>query len=99
VKVCTEKLAKVQQVGTWAFGIIGVRTDDPQAKIDVSKLTYSTTSVSGNNAKLLVSGPIHYSIPSSLGISKDATYKDTWPMVLENEKWKWCGEVFGRLNS
>jgi hypothetical protein len=91
-RACAAQLPKIQQVGTWAFGIFGVRTEDPKATIDVSGLKFSTTSTKGDSANVHVFGPIHYRLPS-FGKSEDGNYDDTWPMVLENEKWKWCGYV------
>lgn len=75
----TSAMALVPQ----AFGI------NMESQGDVSDVKFSTTSNDGNTAYVYVTGEIRMAI---LAFAQATPIDETWRMVNEDGKWKWCGE-------
>jgi len=90
-RTCAAQQANVQQAGLWAsvFNIFGQQTIGQQGKTDVSDLKFTTVNRSGNTARVRVTGQIRVSV---LALSQTEEVDETWRMVLEDGKWKWCGQ-------
>jgi hypothetical protein len=72
----------------WAsvFSIFGQQAIGQQAKTDVSGLTFTTVSTSGNTARVRVTGQVRAAI---LALSQTQNIDETFQMVQEGGKWKW----------
>jgi len=91
-RTCAAQQANVQQAGMWAsvFGLFGQQTIGQQAKTDVSGLKFTTVSSSGNTANVRVTGQIRVAV---MALSQTQDVDETWRMVQEGGKWKWCGQA------
>jgi len=91
-RTCAAQQTNVQQAGLWSsvFNLFGQRTIGQQAKTDVSGLKFTTVSSSGNTANVRVTGQIRVAV---LALSQTQVVDETWRMVQEGGKWKWCGQA------
>ena len=90
-RTCAAQQANVQQAGMWTsvFNLFGQQTIGQQSKTDISGLKFSTINSSGNTAKVRVMGQIRVAV---LALSQTQNIDETWKMVQEDGKWKWCGQ-------
>jgi len=93
-RTCAAQQANVQQAGLWTsvFNLFGQQMIGQEAKTDVSGLRFTTVSSSGNTADVRVTGQIRVAV---MALSQTQDVDETWRMVREDGKWKWCGEVGG----
>lgn len=91
-RTCVAQQANVQQAGMWTsvFNLFGQQTIGQQAKTDVSGLKFTKVNSSGNTANVRVTGQIRVAV---MALSQTQDVDETWLMVQEDGKWKWCGEV------
>lgn len=97
-RTCAAQQANVQQAGLWSsvFNLFGQQTIGQEAKTDVSGLKFTTATSSGSAARVRVTGQVRVAI---LALSQTQNIDETWQMVQENGKWKWCGQVGASLPS
>ena len=90
-RTCAAQQENIQQAGLWAsvFGIFGQMTIGQQGKTDVSDLKFTTVRSSGDEAYVRVTGQIRVAV---LALSQTQKVDETWRMVKEDGKWKWCGQ-------
>ena len=90
-RTCAAQQENIQEAGMWAsvFNIFGQQAIGVQAKTDLSGLKFSTTSSSGNTARVRVTGQIRVAV---LALAQSQKVDETWRMVKEEGKWKWCGQ-------
>jgi len=90
-RTCTAQQANVQQAGMWAsvFGMFGQQTIGQQSKTDISDLKFTTISSSGDTAQVRVTGQVRFAV---LALSQTQDVNETWRMVREDGKWRWCGQ-------
>jgi hypothetical protein len=63
----------------------------PEGKVDVSDLTFSKIRGDDTYAHVRVTGEIRIAV---LAFPMAYDINETWLMVFENGKWKWCGEAY-----
>jgi len=63
---------------------------DLQGEVDLSDLTYTELSNDERIAYVNVSGEVRVAV---LAFPASYTIDETWKMVFEENKWKWCGEI------
>ncbi len=90
-RTCAAQQANVQQAGMWtsAFAILGQMMIGQQGKTDVSSLNFTTVRSSGDTAYVRVTGQIRAAV---LALATTQNVDETWRMVREDGKWKWCGQ-------
>ncbi len=91
-RTCAAEQATVQHAGLWnsIFNLFTQPIIDQQRETDVSGLTYTTISSSGNTATVRVAGQA--SVPV-LPYSHPQWIDDLWRMQQEDGEWKWCGQI------
>lgn len=96
-RTCASQQANVQRAGMQIsiLGLFSQHMMDQQAKIDISGLSFSTLESSGNSAHVQVTGQIRVAI---LALSQTQVVDETWQMVKEGERWKWCGQADAPVN-
>ena len=90
-RTCLAQQANIQEAGPWsaAFNLFGRPAIDRQPQTDVSGLTFTTISGRGTTAIVRVTGRVSVAF---LDLSQTQNIDETWRMVQESGKWKWCGE-------
>lgn len=90
---CQEQRENVQMTGLINSAIsllpellIGINI---QGEVDLSDLTYTVLSNDEKTAFVKVSGEVRLAV---LSFPTAYPIDETWRMVFEDEKWKWCGE-------
>lgn len=88
---CAAQQKAIQEADWWLLSLLSLFSLDPSGSrvIDVSELTYSTLSISGDMARVRVSGTMRVNI---WGFSQAQTLDQIVLMQREGGKWKWCGE-------
>ena len=90
-RTCAAQVPNVQQAGLWgsAFALLPQMFGlNMQSKGDVSSINFSTISIQGDTAQVKVSGKIRVAV---LAYAQETPIDETWTMVREDNKWKWCG--------
>lgn len=92
-RTCAAQQANVQQAGLWtsAITLIGqyLVGQGLQGKTDVSSLNFTTVRSSSDVAYVRVTGQIRAAV---LAFATTQNVDETWKMVREDGKWKWCGQ-------
>ncbi|MEN6479211.1 MAG: hypothetical protein ABFD20_06200 [Anaerolineales bacterium] len=71
-----------------AFAALGQMYTGQQTQGDISELHFETLNRSGDTAQVRVTGEIHVAV---LAFSQAEQVDETWRMIREDGKWKWCG--------
>ncbi|MCS6870465.1 MAG: hypothetical protein NZ571_03315 [Anaerolineae bacterium] len=91
-RTCNRMIPMVQNMGAMLSGIIGagqlIARQDLILQSDLSGLRFETVSSSGNSARVRVRGEIRVAIMAAFQV---AQMDYTADMVLEDNRWKWCG--------
>lgn len=74
-------------VGQLLPQLFGLDLDIP-FEIDTSDVHYVAVSNNGQTASVRVTGDVRYSV---MAFADVIDVDETWRMVLEDGKWKWCG--------
>jgi hypothetical protein len=77
-----------------AFSVLAQLFTNPSVQIkgDVSDLKFETLSQSADQAEVRVHGELRVAV---LGSAQAQQVDERWPMVWENETWRWCGSGTG----
>ena len=92
-RTCAAEQENMQMMGnlTAAATILAQQYIGQQdIKVDTSNLRYETFSESGSNAQVQVRGIVSTAI---LSFVQTQQIDDTYTMVFEDGKWKWCGTL------
>lgn len=91
-RTCLEYRPAIQEWGLWNSAIsllpqvfFGI---DMKSNGDVSDLEFTTINMQDNNASVYVSGEIRVAV---LAFAQSYSVDETWIMVREENKWRWCG--------
>lgn len=97
VRTCQARLQEVQTLGqSVTFAKLGIGAIlqmfglSVPMEIDASELVFTTVQSDGNRAEVKVEGTVYVSM---LGVAQGMPVSDTWIMVKEADKWKWCGSL------
>jgi hypothetical protein len=74
-------------VGQLLPQLFGLDLDIP-FEIDTSDVHFVAVSNNGQTASVRVTGAVRYSV---MAFADVIDVDETWRMVLEDGKWKWCG--------
>ena len=92
---CRKMREEVQMAGliTTAVSLLPqlIGLDIPQGKVDVSDLNFTTIRGDDSSAHVRVSGEVRMAI---LAFPMAYPIDETWLMVNEDGKWKWCGDAY-----
>jgi len=97
-RTCAAERENIQSVGllTSAFSIIPQLFGlDLESEGDVSDLKFTTIELYSNTAYVHVSGEMRVAV---IAFANNIPIDETWMMVKENGKWKWCGSVENNLS-
>ncbi len=95
---CLAQRENLQQTSMWAsaFPVLSQVLTNPSQEIegDISDLEFETVSRKGNQAEVQVSGELRVSYS---GMAEAYEIDERWPMVREDDTWRWCGSGSGTL--
>lgn len=89
---CDAEKENVQMAGLWtsAFALLPQLFGlNMESQGDVSDIKFTTVSNDGNTAYVRVHGVVRAAV---LAFAQEYPVDETWRMVYENDKWKWCGQ-------
>ena len=89
-RTCDAQEEDVQSGAIWrsAIAAFGEMLTGQREQADISDLQFVTISKSGDTAQVRVTGEIRTAV---LAIAQKQQVDETWQMVREGGKWKWCG--------
>lgn len=89
-RTCDAQQETVQSGAIWlsAFAALGQMFTGQRTQADISDLRFVTISRSDDTAQVRVTGEIRTAV---LAIAQKQQVDETWQMVREGGKWKWCG--------
>jgi len=90
-RTCAAQQENVQSGAMWvsAFAALGQMFTGQRTKADISDLRFVTIGRSGSDiAQVRVTGVIRISV---LAIAQTQQVDETWQMIREAGRWKWCG--------
>lgn len=91
-RTCDAQQEAVQSGAIWlsAFAALGQMFTGQRTQADISDLRFVTISKSGDTAQVRVTGEIRTAV---LAIAQTQEVDETWLIVREDGKWKWCGSL------
>lgn len=91
-RTCAAQQENLQNATLWlsAFAVLGEMLTGQQTEADVSDLQFTTISKSGDTAQVRITGEIRTAV---LAMAQTQQVDETWQMVREEGRWKWCGST------
>lgn len=91
-RTCDAQQENVQSGAIWvsAFAALGEMFTGQRTQVDTSDLHFVPISKSGDTAQIRVTGEIRSAV---LAIAQTQEVDETWLIVREGGKWKWCGAL------
>jgi hypothetical protein len=91
-RTCNRLIPAVQNMGTMNSALLGIGQylagQSLNLQADLSSLRFEAVSRAGNSARVRVSGEIRAAIMASFQV---VPMDYTVNMILEDNRWKWCG--------
>lgn len=92
-RTCAAQREAVQMAGSWNSALVMLPQLfglDVKTQADVSDLKFTATNVKEDTAHVQVTGEIRVAV---LAVAQTYPIDETWLMVKEDDKWKWCGQA------